>query len=65
MSPEFTYSDILPLGQDTTKYRSLGSEGVTTIQLGDKKFLQVTPEAIARLSETASMTSRIICALLT
>jgi len=53
MSPEFTYSDLLPLGKDTTKYRSLGSEGVTTVQLGDKKFLQVSPEAITRLSETA------------
>jgi fumarate hydratase class I len=53
MSPEFRYSDLLPLGQDTTKYRSLGSEGVTTIQLGDKKFLHVAPEAIARLSEVA------------
>jgi fumarate hydratase class I len=53
MSPDFRYSDLLPLGQDTTKYRFLGSEGVTTIQLGDKKFLHVSPEAITRLSETA------------
>jgi fumarate hydratase class I len=53
MTPEFRYSDLLPLGQDTTKYRSLGNEGITTLQLGDKKFLHVSPEAIARLSETA------------
>ena len=53
MSPTFSYSDLLPLGQDTTKYRSLGNEGVTVVQHGDKKFLQVSPEAITRLSETA------------
>lgn len=53
MSPTFNYSDLLPLGEDKTKYRSLGSEGVTVVQHGDKKFLQVTPEAITRLSETA------------
>lgn len=53
MSPEFTYSDILPIGKDKTEYRSLGSEGVSTVRLGDKEFLQVTPEAITRLSEIA------------
>lgn len=53
MSPTFNYSDLLPLGEDRTKYRSLGSEGVTVVQHGDKKFLQVSPEAITRLSETA------------
>ncbi|MDP1712693.1 MAG: fumarate hydratase [Candidatus Nanopelagicaceae bacterium] len=53
MSPEFIYSDILPLGKDKTEYRSLGSEGVSTVRLGDKEFLQVAPEAITRLSEIA------------
>lgn len=53
MSPEFTYSDILPIGKDKTEYRSLGSEGVSTVQLGDKEFLHVTPEAITHLSEVA------------
>ncbi|MFA5918362.1 MAG: fumarate hydratase [Candidatus Nanopelagicaceae bacterium] len=53
MSPEFTYSDILPIGKDKTEYRSLGSEGVSTIRLGDKEFLQVSPEALTHLSEVA------------
>ena len=53
MTAEFRYSDLLPLGQDTTKYRSLGSEGVTTVQHGNKKFLLVSPDAISRLSEIA------------
>ncbi|MDP1721294.1 MAG: fumarate hydratase [Candidatus Nanopelagicaceae bacterium] len=53
MSPEFTYSDILPIGKDKTEYRSLGSEGVSTIRLGNKEFLQVTAEALTHLSEVA------------
>ena len=53
MSPTFSYSDLLPLGEDTTQYRSLGNDGVSVVKLGDKEFLQVTPEAIAKLTETA------------
>ena len=53
MSPNFTYSDLLPIGADTTKYRSLGSEGVKTVQLGDKTFLDISPAAISKLTETA------------
>ena len=53
MSPSFSYSDLLPIGEDTTKYRFLGKEGVTSVQLGDTSFLHVSPEAITRLSETA------------
>jgi len=53
MSPTFSYSDLLPLGEDTTQYRSLGSDGVSVVKLGDKEFLQVTPEAIAKLTEEA------------
>jgi fumarate hydratase, class I len=53
MSPTFSYSDLLPLGADTTKYRSLGKDGVSVVKLGDKEFLQVTPEAITKLTEVA------------
>ncbi len=53
MSPTFSYSDLLPLGDDTTQYRSLGNDGVSVVKLGDKEFLQVSPEAIAKLTETA------------
>ena len=53
MSPTFSYSDLLPLGADTTVYRSLGSDGVSVIKLGDQEFLQVQPEAIAKLTEVA------------
>jgi fumarate hydratase class I len=53
MSPTFSYSDLLPLGEDTTKYRLISKDGVCVVKLGDKEFLQVSPEAIAKLTEVA------------
>ncbi len=53
MTPQFSYSDLLPIGEDTTKYRSLGKEGVSVVKLGDREFLQVSPEALTLLTETA------------
>ena len=53
MSPTFSYSDLLPIGADTTKYRKIGNEGVSTIKLGDKEFLQIDPIALEKLTETA------------
>ena len=53
MSPDFTYSDLLPLGADNTKYRLVSKEGVSVIKLGDREFLQVEPSALTHLTETA------------
>ena len=53
MSPDFTYSDLLPLGADKTKYRLISKEGVSVIKLGDREFLQVEPAALTLLTETA------------
>ena len=53
MSPEFTYSELLPVGPDTTKYRSLGTEGVRTLKVGELEFLEIAPEAIEKLTSTA------------
>ena len=53
MSPEFSYSDLLPIGPDTTKYRSLGTEGVRTLKVGELEFLEIAPEAIEKLTSTA------------
>jgi len=53
MSPTFSYSDLLPVGEDLTKYRFLGSDGVKVVTYGDKTFLEVSPEAISKLTETA------------
>ncbi len=52
--PEFAYEDLLPLGDDPTPYRLLTTEGVTTVEgPGGRTFLQVAPEALRLLSETA------------
>ena len=53
MSPQFSYSDLLPIGEDETEYRLLSKEGISVIKLGDKEFLQVSPEALTILTETA------------
>jgi fumarate hydratase class I len=53
MSPQFSYSDLLPIGEDKTKYRNIGKVGVSVIKLGDREFLQVAPEALTLLTETA------------
>jgi fumarate hydratase class I len=51
--PTFSYTDMLPIGPDTTKYRLLTKEGVSVEKIGDKQFLHITPEAITLLTETA------------
>ncbi|HNV11444.1 MAG TPA: fumarate hydratase [Propionibacteriaceae bacterium] len=51
---EFAYEDMLPLGQDETPYRLLTTEGVSVVEGPDgKTFLQVAPEALTLLAETA------------
>ena len=49
----FSYSDLLPLGADTTKYRLVSKEGVSVIKLGDQEFLQIEPAALEKLSAEA------------
>ena len=51
--PEFIYEDLLPIGPDTTEYRLLSKEGISTFEGDGKTFLKVEPEAIRALTETA------------
>ncbi len=52
--PEFEYEDLLPLGVDNTTYRLLTTEGVRTVEGPDgRSFLEVAPEALRLLTETA------------
>ncbi|MEY4037682.1 MAG: hypothetical protein RL201_1063 [Actinomycetota bacterium] len=53
MAPQFSYSDLLPIGEDKTKYRNIGKDGVSVIKLGDREFLQVAPESLTLQTETA------------
>ena len=50
---EFTYEDLLPIGPDTTEYRKLSGDGISTFTADGKEFLKVAPEAIANLTEVA------------
>ena len=51
--PNFSYSDLLPLGVDATKYRLVSKEGVSVVKHGDKEFLQVEPAALVKLTHEA------------
>jgi len=51
--PNFSYSDLLPLGDDKTRYRLVSKEGVSVVKLGDKEFLQVEPAALEKLTSEA------------
>jgi fumarate hydratase class I len=51
--PNFSYSDLLPLGEDKAKYRLVSKEGVSVVKLGDKEFLQVEPSALEKLTSEA------------
>ena len=50
---EFAFTEILPLGPDTTPYRLVSTEGVETVETPLGTFLKVSPEAITLLTETA------------
>ena len=51
---DFAYEDLLPIGADTTPYRKLSDAGVRTVAGPDgRTFLQVDPEALTLLAETA------------
>jgi len=51
--PEFSYTDLLPLGEDTTDYRQLTAEGITTKRALGKDFVEVEPGVLSLLTETA------------
>jgi fumarate hydratase class I len=51
--PEFDYTDLLPLGPDETEYRLISTEGVRRVEAAGRTFLEVEPEALRLLTETA------------
>jgi fumarate hydratase class I len=51
--PEFRYADLLPLGDDTTGYRQLTSDGITTRQAFGRDFIEVEPGMLSLLTQTA------------
>ena len=51
--PEFAFTELLALGPDTTQYRLLTTDGVSTIDTAAGTFLRVEPEALTLITETA------------
>jgi fumarate hydratase, class I len=52
-SPDFGYQEMLPLGPDETPYRLLTTDGVRVVEAGGRSFLEVAPEALTLLTDTA------------
>ncbi len=52
-APSFLYADLLPRGADPTPYRLLTTDGVRTVEAAGRTFLEVSPEALRLLTETA------------
>jgi fumarate hydratase class I len=51
--PEFSYVDLLPTGADETTYRQLTSDGVSSHVSFGRKFLEVEPQLLTRLTSAA------------
>jgi fumarate hydratase class I len=49
----FQFQEILPVGPDTTPYRLVTSDHVSTFEGGGKTFLRVEPEALTKLTAEA------------
>src|SRR5881398_407564 len=51
--PEFSYSDLLPLGEDATSYKQLSSDGVTARSSFGRDFLEIEPQVLTLLTSAA------------
>ena len=51
--PEFEYQELLPTGHDETPYRLLTTEGVSTFDTPEGRFLKVDPEVLTLLTREA------------
>jgi fumarate hydratase, class I len=51
--PEFSYTDLLPLGEDTTEYRQLAADGIGTRRAFGRDFLEVEAGTLTLLTQTA------------
>ena len=51
--PDFEFTEILPLGPDETPYRLVTTEGVSTFDTPEGRFLKVAPDALTRITREA------------
>ena len=52
-TPDFKYAPMFQLGEDTTEYRLLSKEGVSTGEFEGKTILKVSKEALTLLAQQA------------
>ena len=52
-TPDFKYAPMFQLGEDTTEYRLLSKEGVSTGEFEGKTILKVSQEALTLLAQQA------------
>ncbi|MFM9036984.1 MAG: fumarate hydratase [Actinomycetota bacterium] len=50
---DFEFTEILPLGDDDTPYRLVTTEGVSTFDTPEGRFLKVSPQALTRITSEA------------
>jgi fumarate hydratase, class I len=50
---DFEYNEMFPMGKDTTKYRLITKEYVSTIKCGDHEMLKVEPEGLRLIAKQA------------
>ncbi|MBT3767456.1 MAG: fumarate hydratase, partial [Rhodospirillales bacterium] len=50
---EYQHHEMFPLGEDTTSYRKLTSDGVSTANFDGQEVLKIDPSALAMLAEVA------------
>ena len=50
---EFAFTELLPLGPDTTPYRLVSTDGVSTFETSAGRFLRVEPEALTLITQEA------------
>jgi fumarate hydratase, class I len=50
---QYEYTDLLSTGPDETPYRLLTTQGVGAVQAAGRTFLEVSPEALRLLTDTA------------
>jgi fumarate hydratase, class I len=47
------FTELLPIGPDETPYRLLTTDGVTTVEAAGRTFLELDPEVLTLLTQTA------------
>ncbi len=51
--PEFSYTDLLPAGPDSTEYRLVTADGITARRSLGRDFVEVEPSVLTRLAAAA------------